>query len=164
LARKTINVHNAYDPSELTRFHPNLRFDQRWDKATGFRTQQVLACPILFDKYLLGVLQLINKKMGGAFSLKDEEAAAELAKILGIAFYNQHRAARTNKPSKYGALVDKGLVSEKDVENAVTSARVNQLDVSKILMEEYHVPKDEIGKALAQFFNCPFADLAGRKL
>ena len=52
------------------------------------------------------------------FSARDEEAAEELAKILGIAFYNQHRAARTNKPSKFGALVDKGLVSEKDVEKA----------------------------------------------
>ena len=121
LSRKTTNIKNAYDPAELTRFHPNLRFDQRWDKATGFRTTQVLCCPILFDKYLLGVMQLINKRgAGGAFGPKDEEAAEELAKILGIAFYNQHRAARTNKPSKFGALVDKGLLSEKDVEKAIT--------------------------------------------
>ncbi len=93
----------------------------------------MLCCPIVFDKYLLGVLQLINKRGGGAFGPKDEEAAEELAKILGIAFYNQHRAARTNKPSKFGALVDKGLVSEKDVEKAVTNARVNQLDVAQVL-------------------------------
>ena len=56
---------------------------------------------------------------GAAFSARDEEAAEELAKILGIAFYNQHRAARSNKPSKFGALVDKGLVSEKDLEKAI---------------------------------------------
>ena len=73
------------------------KFDSRWDKATGFRTSQVLAAPILFEKYLLGVLQLINKRGGGAFTPKDEEAAEELAKILGIAFYNQHRAARTQQ-------------------------------------------------------------------
>ena len=164
LARKTINVHNAYDPSELTRFHPNLRFDQRWDKATGFRTQQVLACPILFDKYLLGVLQLINKKMGGAFSPKDEEAAAELAKILGIAFYNQHRAARTNKPSKFGALIDKGLISEKDVEKAVTNARVNQIDVAQVLEEDFKVPREEIVRGLAQFYSCQPFEPAGRTI
>ncbi len=164
LARKTTNVNNAYDPTELTRFHPNVRFDQRWDKATGFRTQQVLACPILFDKYLLGVLQLINKKGGGAFSPKDEEAAAELAKILGIAFYNQHRAARTNKPSKFGALVDKGLVSEKDVEKAISSARVNQLDVAQVLQEDFKVPKDEIVQGLAQFYGCPPFEPEGRTI
>jgi hypothetical protein len=122
LSRKTANIKNAYDPAELTRLHPNLKFDSRWDKAGNFRTGQVLATPILFEKYLLGVLQLINKRNGGSFSPKDEEAAEELSKILGIAFYNQHRAARSNKPSKYGLLVDKGLVSEKDLENAIGNA------------------------------------------
>ena len=164
LSRKTASIKNAYDPAELTRLHPNLKFDSRWDRASGFKTVQVLATPILFEKYLLGVLQLINTRSRGPFTPKDEGAAEELAKILGIAFYNQHRAARSNKPSKYGLLVDKGLVSEKDIENAVTSARVNQLDVSKLLMEDYRVPKEEIGRALAQFFNCSFVDLAGRTI
>ncbi len=164
LSRKTANVKSAYDTGELTRLHPNLKFDSRWDKASGFKTQQVLATPILFEKYLLGVLQLINKRGGGAFSPKDEEAAEELSKILGIAFYNQHRAARSNKPSKYGLLVDKGLVSEKDLENAVGNARINQIDVATVLMEDYKISKEEIGRALAQFFNTPFADLAGRSM
>jgi type II secretory ATPase GspE/PulE/Tfp pilus assembly ATPase PilB-like protein len=164
LSRKTTNIKNAYDPSELTRLHPNLKFDSRWDRASGFRTSQVLACPIVFEKYLLGVLQLINKRGGSPFSPKDEEASDELAKILGIAFYNQHRAARSNKPSKYGLLLDKGLLSEKDIENAVTSARVNQVDVAQILIEDYKIAKEEIGRALAQFFNCAFWDLSGRSM
>jgi type II secretory ATPase GspE/PulE/Tfp pilus assembly ATPase PilB-like protein len=164
LSRKTANIKNAYDPGELARLHPNLKFDSRWDKASGFRTQQVLATAILFEKYLLGVLQLINKRGGGAFTPKDEEAAEELSKILGIAFYNPHRAARSNKPSKYGHLVDKGLVSEKDIENAISNARVNQIDVATVLMEDLKVPKEEIGKALAQFYNCAFWDPAGRTL
>jgi type II secretory ATPase GspE/PulE/Tfp pilus assembly ATPase PilB-like protein len=164
LSRKTANIKNAYDPSELTRLHPNLKFDSRWDKATGFKTGQVLAAPILFEKYLLGVLQLINKRGSGTFTPRDEEAAEELAKILGIAFYNQHRAARTNKPSKYGLLVDKGLVSEKDLESAVSNARVNQFDVAKVLMEDLKVPKEEIGRALSQFYNAAFVDLEGRTM
>jgi type II secretory ATPase GspE/PulE/Tfp pilus assembly ATPase PilB-like protein len=164
LSRKTANIKNAYDPGELVRLHPNLKFDSRWDKASGFRTSQVLTTAILFEKYLLGVLQLINKRGGGAFTPKDEEAAEELSKILGIAFYNQHRAARSNKPSKYGHLVDKGLVSEKDIENAISNARVNQIDVATVLMEELKVPKEEIGRALGQFYNCSFWDPAGRTL
>jgi type II secretory ATPase GspE/PulE/Tfp pilus assembly ATPase PilB-like protein len=161
LARRTVNIVNAYDASELSRLHPNLKFDSRWDRVSGFRTTEVLSTPILFEKYILGVLQLINKRGEGTFSPRDEEASEELAKILGIAFYNQHRAARTNKPSKFGHLIDKGLVSEKDIENAVTHARVNGLDVANVLMEKHSVPKEEIGKALAQFFNCAFWDPAG---
>jgi type II secretory ATPase GspE/PulE/Tfp pilus assembly ATPase PilB-like protein len=162
LARRTANVDNAYDAAELARLHPNLRFDSRWDKASGFRTSEVLSTPIMFEKYLLGVLQLINKRGGGAFSPRDAEAAEELAKILGIAFYNQHRAARSNKPSKFGLLVDKGLLSEKDIESAVSAARVNQVDVSRILVEDYRVPKEELLGALAHFYNCAAADLSGR--
>jgi type II secretory ATPase GspE/PulE/Tfp pilus assembly ATPase PilB-like protein len=164
LSRRTANIKNAYDTSELARLHPNLKFDARWDKATNFRTNQVLTTPILFEKYLLGVLQLINKRGGGPFTPKDEEAAEELAKILGIAFYNQHRAARTNKPSKFGLLIDKGLVTEKDIETAVTNARVNQIDVAKVLMEDYRIPKEEIGRALGQFYNCPYWEPAGRTI
>src|SRR5512144_2381612 len=59
LSRKTANIRNAYDPAELARLHPSLKFDSRWDKAAGFRTTQILASPIVFEKYLLGVLQLI---------------------------------------------------------------------------------------------------------
>ena len=154
LARKTVNIANAYDASELAALHASLRFDGRWDKASGFRTTQVLSTAILFDKYLLGVLQLVNKRGGGPFSARDQEAAEELAKILGIAFYNQHRAARTNKPSKYGGLVDKGLISEQNIEKAVSAARLNQVDVAKILEEEFKIPKEEILRALAQYYNC----------
>jgi type II secretory ATPase GspE/PulE/Tfp pilus assembly ATPase PilB-like protein len=164
LSRKTANVRNAYDAGELARLHPNLKFDARWDKASGFRTSQVLCSPILFEKYLLGVLQLINKRGGAGFSERDEEAAGELSRILGIAFYNQHRAARSNKPSKFGLLVDKGLVSEKDIEAAVTTARVNQLDVARVLLEDFKVPREEMGRALAQFFNCSFWEPGGRTI
>ncbi len=161
LARKTINIKDAYDAAELARFHANLRFDQRWDKQTGFRTKAVLAVPILFEKYLLGVVQLINKRHGVAFTAQDEDAAEEIGRILGIAFYNQHRAARQTKPSRLGALVDKGIVSEKDIEAAVSSARVNNSTIEKVLIEDYNVPKEELGKSLAAFYSTPFFSYDG---
>src|SRR5437660_1959997 len=141
LARKTINIKDAYDQVELAKYHPNLKFDQRWDKQSGFRTKSVLAVPIVFEKYLLGVLQLINRRHGPVFTALDEDGAEEIARILGIAFYNQHRAARPSKPSKFGALIDKGIISEKDIESAVSSARVNNATVEKVLVDDHHVPK-----------------------
>src|SRR5215212_8443651 len=142
LARKTVNIKDAYEAAELAKFHANLRFDQRWDKQTGYRTKSVLAVPIMFEKYLLGVVQLINKRHGTAFTALDEDGAEEIARILGIAFYNQHKVARQSKPSRFGALIDKGIVSEKDIEQAVSSARVNNVNVEKVLIEDFNVPKD----------------------
>jgi type II secretory ATPase GspE/PulE/Tfp pilus assembly ATPase PilB-like protein len=164
LSRRTANIKNAYDAPELARLHPNLRFDSRWDKASGFRTAEVLATPIMFEKYLLGVLQMINKRGGGAFTPRDEEAAEELSKILGIAFYNQHRAARANKSNRYGLLVDKGLISEKGLDAAIGTARVNQVDVTKILLEDLGIPKEEVLAALGHFFDRPCVDLSGRSM
>src|SRR5947209_6947742 len=164
LARKTINIKDAYEAAELAKFHPNLRFDQRWDKQTGFRTKSVLAVPVMFEKYLLGVVQLINRKHAAGFSAQDEDAAEEIARILGIAFYNQHRAARQSKPSKFGALVDKGIVSERDVEQAVSSARVNNTTIEKVLIDDFNVPKEEIGKSLASFFAAHFFSYDGTQV
>ncbi|HEY0139685.1 MAG TPA: GspE/PulE family protein [Thermoanaerobaculia bacterium] len=164
LARKTINIKDAYEPSELARFHANLRFDQRWDKQTGFRTRAVLAVPILFEKYLLGVLQLINKRNGTAFSAVDEDGAEEIGRILGIAFYNQHKVTRQSKPSKFGALIDKGIISEKDLEAAASSARVNNVNVEKVLIEDYNVPKEEIGRAVSAYVAAPFFNYDGTQV
>ena len=161
LARKTINIKDAYDAAELAKFHPNLRFDQRWDKQSGFRTKAVLAVPIGFEKYLLGVIQLINKRHGTIFTAQDEDGAEEIARILGIAFYNQHRVARQSKPSRLGGLIDKGIVSEKDIEAAVSSARVNNTTVEKVLIEDHNVPKDELGKSLAQYYGTQFFSYDG---
>ncbi len=155
LARKTINIKDAYEATELAKFHANLRFDQRWDKQTGFRTRSVLAVPIMFEKYLLGVVQLINKRHGTVFTAQDEDVAEELGRILGIAFYNQHRASRQTKPSRFGGLVDKGVISEKDVEAAVSAARVNNTTVEKVLIDDHNVPKDELLKSLAAFYSTP---------
>ena len=164
LSRRTINIKDSYDGAELAKLHPNLKFDQRWDKQTGYRTRSVLATPIMFEKYLLGVVQLINKKGGGEFSPQDGAAAEEIARILGIAFYNQHKATRSTKPTKYGGLIDKGIVSEKDLDAAVSHARVNNIDVSQALVEEFNVPREEILKSLASFFNCEMFGYDGAQM
>ncbi|HPR63920.1 MAG TPA: GspE/PulE family protein [Thermoanaerobaculia bacterium] len=153
LSRQTVRLKNAYDPEELKALHPKLDFDSSWDKKSGFTTAQVLAAPILYDKYIMGVLQLLNKKGGGEFTNADQAAAQEIAKTLGIAFYNQRRITRAQQPNKYGYLIDKGLISEKNLEDAVSYARMNNQEISHVLVEKYRIAKEEVLKSLGQFFN-----------
>lgn len=41
------------------------------------------------------------------------------------------------------------------------NARINQIDVSKVLIEDLRIPKEEVGKALSAFYNCPFWEPPG---
>lgn len=158
LSKKSVNIKDVYDQDELRGLHASLKFDERWDKTTGFRSKQILATPVVFEKYLLGVLQMINKNNGLSFTLEDQKAAEEISRTLGIAFYNQNKTSRatSGKATKFSYLVDKGLITEKDMEAAVTHARVNNKDIGFVLMEQHGVPKEEIGKSLSEFYHCPF--------
>jgi len=81
---RPVNIADAYNTLELQSIHPSLNHDTSYDKRTGFKTKQVLTYPIVADnKYLMGVLQLLNKKSGSRFTRKDEESVAEIAKALG---------------------------------------------------------------------------------
>jgi GAF domain-containing protein len=67
LTHQLLNIRNVYDDSELSAIDEGLQFDKSWDQKTGYRTKQVLVYPIIFQKYLMGALQLINRKEGDAF-------------------------------------------------------------------------------------------------
>ncbi len=157
LTGKTLNIRNAYDEKELKSHHPELQFDITWDKKTGFRTEQVLTTPILYDgKYLMGVLQLLNKTDGDHFDEDDVEAAKEVAKTLGIAFYNRRRMAPKRHANKFGEILDKGLISEKNFDDAVAYSRANNMPIADVLVEKYRIAKEEVLKSMASFFNCEY--------
>lgn len=52
--QKAVNIKNVYDEEEIASIDPDLQFDSSWDQKTGFVTKQVIAHPIIFQKYLLG--------------------------------------------------------------------------------------------------------------
>src|SRR5499426_1572599 len=62
--KKTLNLKDVYDDTELRALNPNLRFLQEVDKRTGYRTKQMLCSPVAEpgSSELVGVVQLINNK------------------------------------------------------------------------------------------------------
>jgi len=83
LKQTLVNIKDVYDQKELTAIDPELQFDSSWDRRTGYRTKQILAHPIVYQKYLMGTLELINHKAGGEFGKVEEKAVDELSKIMG---------------------------------------------------------------------------------
>ena len=163
---RPVNIADAYNVAELQGIHPSLNHDTSYDKRTGFKTRQVLTYPIVADnKYLMGVLQLLNKKSGLRFTRKDEESVAEIAKALGIAFFNLKKVSTKKASTKFDLLVTNGKITQNELDNAIAEARKSiSSDLESILMEKYKVPKLEIGRSIAQFHKCPYIEYSERTL
>ncbi len=151
-----VNVRDAYDEKELKAINPQLRFDHKWDQKTGFRTKQVLAVPITYNKYLLGVVQLINKKDGEVFTEWDEKSLTDIARVLGIAIFNNQRAVKKRKATRFDYLITNNIISSKDLSEAMSRARKTRRSVESVLMTDFQVSKEDIGKSLAHFYNTRF--------
>src|SRR5437867_7843659 len=155
---RPVNIADAYNQAELTSVNPSLVHDSSWDKKTGFKTKQVLTYPIVAEnKYLMGVIQLLNKKSGARFTKKDEDSVAEIAKGLGIAFFNLRKLAKKT-PTKFDHLVANNLITQAELETAIAEARKGSAALESLLIEKYKVPKAELGKSLSQFYKCPHVE------
>lgn len=149
---RLINVPNAYDDKELRKLDPELGFNRSYDNKTGFRTTQVLAAPIAHGKYLLGVIQLINKMNGHRFTSADETSITEIAKVLGIAFFKNQKLVQKKKPAKYDYLIRHNVLGPGDLERAMAAARKADEPIENMLMSEFNVSKEDIGRSLAAYF------------
>ena len=54
------------------------------------------------------------------------------------------------------ALVYRGIISQADVRAAVEESKVCHLDLEAVLLDRYHVPKQALGSALSDFYQCPY--------
>jgi sigma-B regulation protein RsbU (phosphoserine phosphatase) len=75
--RAIINIPDAYKDS---------RFNQSFDRASGFHTRSILSAPIINQNgRLVGVVQVLNKKNEQAFTNEDERFLEAICIHLGIA-------------------------------------------------------------------------------
>ncbi len=155
---KMVNIRNVNEQMELMNIDPDLSFDSTWDDKTGVRTKQLLALPILFDNKLLGVIQLVNKKNRRFFTVNDEKNLADLTETLGIALNNLQKS-KEKKYSRYDFLINNGIISENELVQAQAIARKQGRNVETVLRENLHVSREDLGKALSQFYGTPFIDL-----
>ena len=152
-----VNIADAYDTNTLKSIHKDLTFDVSWDKKTGFRSRQILAAPIFYNKSLMGVIQILNKKPGGLGTFSDEEVGfiKEIADVLGIAFYNQERFARRRK-TKFDYLITRGRIKESELDSAWEESREQKETMETFLMRKYKISREEVGKSFEEFFRCKF--------
>ena len=135
---KLLNIVDVYDNDELGHINFQLSFDKSWDQKTGYKTVQVLACPITYSRYVLGVVQLINKKGNGGFTGEDEASILDIAAVLGTAFFKNQKAVRKAAPTKYDYLIINNIISSKDMADAMSLARKMKKSIETILMNDFN--------------------------
>ncbi len=155
--RCIVNLKDVYELEEIKKY-PGICFDSSWDKKSGFRTRSVLASPlILKGKFLVGVLQLINKKHG-YFRASDEVLVQKLSPSLAGAFY--HLLMFQRKFGKFDYLIETHKITYAELDMAIVKARRGKTpieqDVAWVLINEFNIPKEEVGRALSIFYNTPF--------
>ena len=152
---KMFNIANVYCQRELKSLDSELKFDDQWDKASGFETRQLLSAPILYDgKYLKGVVEVINKTGADKFTKEDEKYLAEICKVLGLAFHNQGRIHR--RPTKFDHLLTQQIISEDDLNMAIAKARERKTDLPSMLVSDFKVSKKDLGRSLEAYYGVPF--------
>ena len=155
LIKKSANINDVYDSKELKSIHPELKFDSSWDKKTGLRTKSMLVYPLLQGESLMGVMQLVNKSHGNQFNSFDERNASKIAQTLALAFFNQQKTNR-QKRTKFGFLVESGIISQDELNETIAKSRKNRLDIETILMSDLKLKRKDLGKSLELYYSLPY--------
>lgn len=158
MKKKLIRISDVYDEMELNAIDPGLHFDSSWDKKMAFRTRQVLATPIIFKKFLLGAVQLINNTNGLPFSQDDRKKVHVLVKILGNAFHIHKTMAAKGKTNRLGYLLENHFITQKDLKRAGNIAREKSEPIEDTLINEFNIAKVDIGKALSKYYGVDFVE------
>lgn len=150
LSQRPLLISDPYNAQELVDVHPRLKFADKFDKKSSFKTNNVICVPILNAGVLMGVMQIINKKVG-SFADADLDMANALSEVLGNKF--RYELGGTGHAFEY--LVHRGLVSEKDLNQLRESSKDNRQIVQRLISES-RIPEAELGNALSVHYQVPF--------
>jgi type II secretory ATPase GspE/PulE/Tfp pilus assembly ATPase PilB-like protein len=150
LSQLPLIISDPYNAQELSEIHPRLKFADKFDKSSSFKTNNIICVPILNAGVLMGVMQIINKH-SGSFTDADLQVANSLAEILGNKF--RYELGGTSHPYEY--LVHRGLIKQEALEQLTKESKDNR-QLTQRLMSELRIPEDVLGNALSVHYQVPF--------
>lgn len=151
LSQRALVVKNVKNSEELTDIHPRLQFDSKFSDAKGWAVKSQIVVPIK-DEILLGVMQLINFEGDREFTKEDLKHALMVSQMLA----KQFRSSLQSTQGPYDYLVQKGKISSVELEDVSNKASLYGGSISRVLMEEYDIEADMIGKSLEYYYRVPY--------
>ena len=152
MSQQALRIEDVYDSDHLRSIHAKLVFDYSYDRATGYLTTSMIVVPIKFKDTLLGVLQILNRVSGGAFTDQDLEHAKEIATVMGQKFRYDLRT--TFGP--FDLLIQNNKITLEKLEDYELRANENRTTVTQMLIKEGGLTVDDVGASLEQYHQVPF--------
>jgi len=152
LSHKPLCIHNVQADEELKRIHPKLRFNNSFDKQSGFQTRSMIAVPIKYKEVLLGVLQVLNKENQQPFTSNDVQNVTMLAQLLGRNY--RYELSPAQEPFDYLVLQKK--ITRQQLEILKQRSESEHLHITNLLISEANIQATEIGIALEHYYQVPF--------
>lgn len=151
LSQRALVIKDVTNSQELVDIHPRLQFDKRFSEAKGWKVRSQIVVPIK-DEILLGVLQLINFEGDREFNKADLKHALMVAQMLA----KQFRSSLQSTQGPYDYLVQKGKISAQELADIQNKTALYGGTVSRILMDEFNIDADTIGKSLEYYYRVPY--------
>jgi len=160
LKKVLLNIRDVYDEAELRSHSPVLKFLKEVDRRTGYRTKQMLVAPVIDGPTgeVIGVVQAINTKSGEPFPALAVEGVQNLCETLAIAFKQRQKPQAVAKGA-YAGLVTNGVLQAEELTLALRAARQKNTDLESVLIDDFQVGTEELGKALSEYFGVPYEPL-----
>ncbi|MEO5363049.1 MAG: GspE/PulE family protein [Magnetococcus sp. DMHC-8] len=152
LTSRALNIQDVYDAEALTQIHRTLKFDSSFDKRSGFTCKAMMVVPIKFAAPLLGVLQVINKVGGDAFTDDDLQLAYLLADMLAKKFHEEFEG--TDGP--YDLLIKKQLLTREKLEELSRRTKKEAVTMTSLLIGELKLLPEMVAASLESYYQVPF--------
>lgn len=151
---RMVNVANAYNIEELRAIDFELKHNPATDRKAGYRLKEVMATAAVCNDELMGVIEIANhRNRPGRFIDEEPVLLQEIADTMAVALYNIQKKKRRGK---FDYLVSNDLINETDLENSWSEARKAGLSMEDHLMRTFRISRNDIGKALEDFYECKF--------
>jgi type II secretory ATPase GspE/PulE/Tfp pilus assembly ATPase PilB-like protein/GAF domain-containing protein len=128
---KGLLLANANSPEELNAISPELQGGSSLDGNIDFKTQSLIVMPLPYQKKLIGVAEVINKKNNGSFTDDDFKSVKDLSFTMGrlLAKLDESNGANMTNTSQERLL---------SIANEIHSAK----NVDEILLElKFSIPE-----------------------
>ncbi|WDE98008.1 GspE/PulE family protein [Lentisphaera profundi] len=152
MTRQALMVDDAYDSEYLESVHPELRFDDAYDRSSGYMSEAMIMVPIIHKDKLYGIFQVINNIDGGAFPDETYFRTVEFAKVVSENFRYELKSSR----GAFDQLVEAGVISVETFEEAEEMSSEEGIPLASVLKNKFSVNAADLGNALSDFYQVPY--------